>query len=199
MVFSYFSGIVDENDHLPEAPYPGRLSHLLPWRTEEFLPLPPGDAGVLDNGWKYQAWAERLTLLSEKNDSSVEVMAHYSDSPLEGLPAVVRHNVGHSGGELIYVSAQLDGGSQRELATEISRLWNIAPELPVHLRGKVEVVQRVDHYGTLYTFLINKTDLPVGVEPFLPGFSRHGLCRDPELPPYGVELFIKHSKVHATT
>src|SRR5690606_41279736 len=42
LLVTYFSGIVDENDHVRLGGYPGAFRDLLGVRTEEFAPLLPG-------------------------------------------------------------------------------------------------------------------------------------------------------------
>ncbi|MBG0818865.1 beta-galactosidase [Planomonospora sp. ID82291] len=44
LLVTYFSGIVDENDHIRLGGYPGAFRDLLGVRVEEFFPLPPGTA-----------------------------------------------------------------------------------------------------------------------------------------------------------
>ena len=74
LVTTYFSGIVDENDHVWLGGYPGALRDLLGIRIEEFGPLLDGEqrrrwttapTGTL--------WTDRITV----TDADVEVLARY--------------------------------------------------------------------------------------------------------------------------
>ena len=62
IVVTYFSGIVDEHDHVRLGGYPGAFRELLGIRTEEFLPLREGERVTLDDGTTADVWAEHLAL-----------------------------------------------------------------------------------------------------------------------------------------
>ncbi len=50
VLVTYFSGIVDEHDHVRLGGYPGAFRELLGVRVEEFAPLLPGATVTLDDG-----------------------------------------------------------------------------------------------------------------------------------------------------
>ncbi len=50
VVVTYWSGIVDEDDHIRLGGYPGAFRDLLGVRVEEFLPLRQGESVSLDDG-----------------------------------------------------------------------------------------------------------------------------------------------------
>src|SRR3954454_25361568 len=58
VVVTYFSGIVDERDHVRLGGYPGALRDLLGVRVEEFFPLPPGDRVALSGYGAGETWSE---------------------------------------------------------------------------------------------------------------------------------------------
>ena len=60
LVTTYFSGIVDENDHIWLGGYPGALRDLLGIRIEEFAPLLDGESVALDNGVAGTLWTDRI-------------------------------------------------------------------------------------------------------------------------------------------
>ncbi|BCJ48874.1 beta-galactosidase [Actinoplanes sp. NBRC 14428] len=97
LVTTYFSGIVDEHDHVWLGGYPGALRELLGIRIEEFAPLPDGDRATLDNGTAGTLWTDRIEVTGE----GVEVLARYGD----GRPAITRRE--HAGGSAAYVSTRL--------------------------------------------------------------------------------------------
>nr|BFE72605.1 hypothetical protein GCM10020092_059060 [Actinoplanes digitatis] len=84
LVTTYFSGIVDEHDHVWLDGYPGPLRELLGIRVEEFAPLPDDERAELDNGLTGTLWTDRLTVTG----ADVEVLASYSD----GGPAITRRH-----------------------------------------------------------------------------------------------------------
>ncbi len=63
LVTTYFSGIVDENDHVWLGGYPGALRDLLGIRIEEFAPLLDGETVELDNGGTGTVWTDRIDVV----------------------------------------------------------------------------------------------------------------------------------------
>ena len=86
----YFSGIVDENDHIRLGGYPAPFRELLGITVEEFFPLRTGERVHLttDSGeeWTSGLWTELMTA------DGCDVVASYSDGPLVGHPAVTRNS-----------------------------------------------------------------------------------------------------------
>ena len=58
LVVTYFSGIVDENDHIRLGSYPGAFSDLLGVRMEEFFPLRAGESLRLSTFGAGSRWSE---------------------------------------------------------------------------------------------------------------------------------------------
>ena len=58
LLVTYFSAIVDENDHIRLGGYPGGLRDLLGVRFEEFFPLAPGDSVALSSFGTGTVWSE---------------------------------------------------------------------------------------------------------------------------------------------
>ena len=151
VVVTYFSGIVDEHDHIRLGGYPGAFRELLGVRTTEFLPLLEGQRVGVDGlgGTSVGAdtWTEDLEL------AGAEAVASYIDGPAAGLPAVTRRQVGS--GTAWYVTTRLDpDGTDRlveRLVAEagVERLPGASP--------LVEVTRRVDE-TTSWLFVINHGD-----------------------------------------
>ncbi|MBE1878743.1 beta-galactosidase [Myceligenerans pegani] len=105
VLITYFSGIVDENDHIRLGGYPGAYRDLLGVRTEEFFPLQEGEsvrvsgASLPGGGLTADLWTEKSTVTD-----GVEVIAAYDDGPLPGGPAITRRTV-PAGGDPGTVSA----------------------------------------------------------------------------------------------
>ena len=98
---TYFSGIVDEHDHIRLGGYPGAFRELLGIRVEEFTPLREGEQV---HGWttdrSADVWSEHLHL------AGAEAVASYVDGPVPGVPAVTRH--AHGEGTAWYLATRLD-------------------------------------------------------------------------------------------
>ncbi|MEV8064820.1 beta-galactosidase [Streptomyces sp. NPDC085995] len=160
LVTTYFSGIVDENDHVWLGGYPGALRELLGIRIEEFGPLLAGDTVALDDATTGSLWTDRITVTAPET----EVLSHYRTGACAGRPAVTRRPTGK--GSAAYVSTRLGA---RDLAALLPRLLEPAgvhSELPASVRGAVETIVRRGAGGR-FVFLVNRTDVTVAV----PGVS----------------------------
>jgi beta-galactosidase len=160
LVTTYFSGIVDENDHIHLGGYPGPLRELLGLRIEEFAPLPEGTRVALDDGSTGTLWSDRITV------TGAEVWTRYADGPLAGGAAVTRRAL-PGGGSAAYVSTRLDDAHRTALLKRLLVEAGVASELPEDLRGRVELTVRAGE-GAEYHFLANRTDEPVELHQ-LPG------------------------------
>ncbi|WP_308283173.1 beta-galactosidase [Pseudonocardia nigra] len=143
VLVTYFSGIVDENDHVRLGGYPGAFRELLGVRAEEFAPLRPGETVTLDDGSTAGLWTEVLTA------SDAEVLARYADGPLAGTPALTRRTVGAGGAW--YLATRLDESATAALADRLTRDAGVA-RMDAPLPG-VEVVRR-----GRYLFVLNRGD-----------------------------------------
>ncbi|MFY1651306.1 beta-galactosidase [Solwaraspora sp. WMMB762] len=152
LVTTYFSGIVDEHDHIWLGGYPGALRDLLGIRIEEFGPLPDGAQVLLDTGATGQLWTDRVTV----TDPQVEVLASYRTGEYAGRPAVTRRTVG--AGSAGYVSTRLGVSDLAGVLASFATAAGVTSDLPERLRGRVELAVRGEHW-----FLINRTDEPVSL------------------------------------
>ncbi|GAA5037503.1 beta-galactosidase [Streptomyces siamensis] len=183
LVTTYFSGVVDENDHVWLGGYPGALRELLGIRVEEFGPLldgdtadvrlgdgvPDGAAGRVTSG---TLWTDRISV----DDPEVEVLARYLTGPFADRPAVTRRTLGR--GSATYVSTRLGPDGLSGLLPALLAHAEVGSELPDGARGKVELAVRRDAAGR-YLFLVNRTDEPVPVagltgEPLTGGAEEDG-------------------------
>ncbi|MFD3918865.1 beta-galactosidase [Streptomyces sp. NPDC058595] len=154
LVTTYFSGVVDENDHIWLGGHPGALRELLGIRIEEFGPLLDGESVALDGAGAGTLWTDRITV----TDPEAEVLARYRTGAYAGRPAVTRRTAGR--GSAAYVSTRLGVNGLAGLLPELLAPAGVVSELPVPLRGIVEQVVRRDA-GSRYLFLVNRTDGPV--------------------------------------
>ncbi|MFG3704779.1 beta-galactosidase [Micromonospora sp. NPDC047670] len=144
---TYFSGIVDEHDHIRLGGYPGAFRELLGIRVEEFFPLRAGERVTLDDGSTADVWTEWL------HAEGAHVLAAYADGPLPGVPALTRHAAG--AGAAWYVGTRLDAAATDRLVARLVAEAGVRPaaRAPVD----VEVVRRRDGDRS-WLFVVNHTD-----------------------------------------
>ncbi|WP_109005129.1 beta-galactosidase [Streptomyces rishiriensis] len=171
LVITYFSGVVDENDHVWLGGYPGALRDLLGIRIEEFGPLLAGESVELDDSTRGTLWTDRITVA----DGATDVLAHYRSGVHAGRPAVTRRSTGD--GSASYVSTRLGVDGLRSLLPRLLEPAGVSSELPSQARGSVELTVRRGPEGR-FLFLVNRTDETVRV----PGFDGEVLlgARDAE-------------------
>ncbi|WP_436529542.1 beta-galactosidase [Actinoplanes sp. HUAS TT8] len=159
LVTTYFSGIVDQNDHIWPGGYPGALRDLLGIRIEEFGPLLDGETVELSNGTVGTLWTDHLDV----TDPATEVLAEYRSGDQAGRAAITRRAIGS--GSAAYVSTRLGPRGLSVLLPDLLERAAVSSELAPELRGRVELAIRSGH-----RFLINRTDEPVdlGVDGLLP-------------------------------
>ncbi|MEV7268201.1 beta-galactosidase [Micromonospora aurantiaca] len=148
-VVTYFSGIVDEHDHIRLGGYPGAFRDLLGVRVEEFFPLREGGTVRLDDGARADVWTEWL------HAEGAEVLAAYTDGPLPGVPALTRHAVG--AGAAWYVGTRLDDEATDRLVARLLAETGVRP--PVRAPAGVEVVRRRSADRS-WLFVVNHTTEP---------------------------------------
>jgi len=138
VLVTYFSGIVDEHDHVRLGGYPGAFRALLGVRSEEFAPL--RTPVTLDDGSGADLWSEVLTV------TDAEAVASHAD----GTPAVTRN------GSAWYVATRLDATATATLAERVAVAAGV--RLAEGARAGVEIVRR-----GRYLFVLNGSDSPAEV------------------------------------
>lgn len=151
LVTTYFSGIVDENDHIWLGGYPGALRDVLGIRIEEFGPLLAGDSVLLDDSTTGTLWTDRI----EVTDPDTEVLSRYTDGPQAGGPAITRRTAGT--GSATYVSTRLGADGLKTLLPRLLGPAGVESELPAAARGVVEQTVRTGPGGR-FEFLVNRGD-----------------------------------------
>ncbi|KAA0929072.1 beta-galactosidase [Streptomyces apricus] len=167
LVTTYFSGVVDENDHVWLGGHPGALRDLLGIRIEEFGPLLEGDSVELDGAATGTLWTDRIDV----TDPAVEVLARYRTGAYAGRPAVTRRATGQ--GSAAYVSTRLGPGGLAGLLPALLGPAGVESELPEEARGPVELTVRRGPGGR-FLFLVNRSDDSVA----LAGFAGEVLVGD---------------------
>ncbi|HEY8812880.1 MAG TPA: beta-galactosidase [Candidatus Dormibacteraeota bacterium] len=157
VVLSFFSGVVDPNDHVRLGGYPAPFRGLLGLRVEDFLPLAAGkQVGVrFTAGGEGQGelWSEVI------EPQGADVLATFAGGDLDGRPAVTGHSFGK--GYANYLGTRLDAGS---MAALLHQAWidaGVAPEFAAP--PGIEAVRRHTASGSSLLFLLNHRDEPVTV------------------------------------
>jgi len=106
LVFGPFSGVVDENNHVPDTGFLGELSQVFGIRVEEYWPIVNPVQVELASGEKSIArnWTEFIHA-----DEEVRVIATYSNGPLSGRPAATEHKFGEGQASYISFDAEASG------------------------------------------------------------------------------------------
>lgn len=154
VVVTYFSGIVDECDHIRLGGYPGAFRDLLGVSCEEFTPLREGEQVRLSTGYTATVWAEDLRA------TGADVVATFADGPVPDGPAITRRV--HGSGSTWYVATRLDQAGLGDLAGAVVRDAGVAPIASVQA-GKPELTRRVAEDGRSWVFVINHADEPAVV------------------------------------
>ena len=167
VVVTYFSGIVDEHDHVRLGGYPGAFRDLLGIRVGEFTPLLAEEVVHLDDGTVADVWTEDVEL------RGAQAVRRYLDGPVPGGPAVTRHQL--AGNAAWYVGCRLPQPATDALVSRLLEEAGIPPgpaASTVGSRGVERVRRRADD-GTGWLFVINHTAEAVQVE-----ISGHELVSD---------------------
>jgi len=155
LVVSFFSGVVDETEAVPDGPYPGMLRDVLGLTVEEFHPLAQGtQVTVVEGDGTIGAEASGTDFVADTWSETVRLrgaraISWFSTGPDAGLPAVTRHDEG--AGTAWYVATRPSPAGLDALLTRVCR--EAACSEPVRSLG-VEAVRRHGQ-DTSYLFLLN--------------------------------------------
>ncbi len=158
---TYFSGVVDEHDHVRPGGYPGAYRDLLGVRVEEFAPLLAGASVALSDGSSARVWSEYA------RTAGADTLATYAEGATAGSPALTVHAYGC--GRAWYVGTELDDTRFAALVDDLLHERGVRTRA---LPPGVEVLRRTAD-GVDWLFLINHTDADVDVE-----VSGHDLLTD---------------------
>lgn len=153
-VTTYFSGIVDENDHAVLGGYPGAFSEMLGIRVEEWAPLFDHERVTLDDGSFGTIWTEEIEVIDAK------VLRRYADGDTSGSPAITCNRYGQ--GTATYVSTRLENDLAK-LLPDLLASAGVCSDLPEPLRGAVDHVIRTDG-RTKWDFYINRGGMEVQLD-----------------------------------
>jgi beta-galactosidase len=157
LVMSFWSGVVDERDHVWPSGYAATLQHVLGVRVEE---VDAGRSGaiVTQDGdvFRWDGWSDVIELRGAAE------IAVYSDGPHEGSAAVTRHGFGR--GAAYYLGTRPEEAYVRLLLRRACAEADLTA--PFDAPAGVEVVRR-ERSGRSFLFALNHCDELVEVG--LPG------------------------------
>jgi beta-galactosidase len=188
LVMSFFSGIVDQFEHIRLGGYPEPFRRLLGLEVVDWLPLADGEEvklkfadGTLSRG---DLWSELIA------PAGAEVLAQFSGSTLDGHPAVTSHKFGE--GRAIYIGTRPDAAAMARILRGAAAEAGVKPV--IEAPAGVSAVRRGGPRSSLL-FLLNHRDVPVDVPVADPGTNlvdgsevHRGLLR---LGPHGVAVIRK--------
>ncbi|HET7414616.1 MAG TPA: beta-galactosidase [Arthrobacter sp.] len=142
---TYFSGIVDPDDRIRAGGYPGAFRKMLGIRTDEFYPLKPDQRLGLDDGSEASIWSERIEL------RGADTVARFTGGPLEGGPAITRHEYGR--GKAWYVGTTINDAAMTQLVTDAAAQAGVTPDRQPGFNDAEVMRRRNSCYE--YVFIIN--------------------------------------------
>ena len=164
VLLTYFSGTVDEHDHVRLGGYPGAFRDLLGVRVEEFAPLPPGARARVStppgsavpalDGQEGSVWSEWL-----RAEDGTDVVAAFVDGPSAGEPALTRRRLGD--GAAWYSTTRFSPGGTNAVVAALCAAAGVAPTVP-GLPVGVDAVRRAGPAGS-WVFVIDHTGAGVDV------------------------------------
>ncbi|MBZ0277687.1 MAG: beta-galactosidase, partial [Anaerolineae bacterium] len=156
LVMTYFSGIVDEREHIQLGGYPALLRDVVGLRVEEWQPLLPGEtASLADSAGQSVSGEHWVDLL---HPTTAEVLARYTAGFFSGRAAITRNRFGD--GHAYYIGTRPDSAYMVSLLRQICADAGVAPL--VKADTGVEASLRVNG-DARYLFLINHTGLSASV------------------------------------
>jgi len=165
LVMSFFSGIVDENEHIRLGGYPATFSQMLGLLVEEYAPFAedPAKALTTSDGQHFNCtlWADIIHL------RGAEPLASFESDYYAGSPAITRHQFGKGWG--FYLGTELDPAGMGWLL-ERAILQAGAKAAAPHLPADVEALRRTDGKKS-WLFLLNHSGRAVKVPLQQAGFD----------------------------
>jgi beta-galactosidase len=146
LVMAFFSGVVDEHEHLWPGGHPAPLRETLGIEVEEYVPYAEAQTNgcVRDGGERFgcSVWSDVIRL------AGARALATYERGYYAGSPAITQHAFGH--GTAFYVGTVPDQCGTEWLLAQACRTAGIGPVVPNAPAG-VELVRRTN--GT-HTWLL---------------------------------------------
>jgi len=158
LLATYFSGIVDENEHALVGGYPARLREVLGLWVEEWLPLGPEERRTVRFGGRGGRKAVVRDWCEVVHPERAEVLARYVDGAAAGEAAITRQRFG--AGAAYYLSTRPEAPALGALLDEVCAAGGVAPLLTAP--AGVELAVR-ENGGRRFMFLLNHNERRVRV------------------------------------
>ncbi|MCL4395575.1 MAG: beta-galactosidase [Chloroflexi bacterium] len=163
LLTTFFSGIVDTNDHVRLGGYPAPFRDLLGLWVEEFVVYPDtreNSVQAYDRVFGCRLWSDVL------HTTTAEVLARYREDYFAGSPAITRQRSGQ--GTSYYLGTVLD---DEGLAWLFDRVCDDAEVRGFeNVPSGVELVRRTDDTHA-WLFVLNHSDAPVEIPLSEPGLE----------------------------
>jgi beta-galactosidase len=184
LIMGFFSGIVDEREHVRPGGYPAPFRRLLGIRIDEFGALADGqELDVMFAGGgqgRSDLWADPIEL------EAAEAIATYAGGPLGGRPALTRNRLGQ--GTAYYVGTRLQSEAMARFLAKILNEHDLRP--PLETPAGVEVVRRSAGARSL-VFVLNHSEDTVEVKlnrPLEDLLTRRESSKILSLEPFGLAI-----------
>jgi beta-galactosidase len=152
LVMSFFSGIVDERDHIRLGGYPAPFREMLGLLVEDFVPISAGEENSIlahdSASYSCDFWADLVHL------EGAESLASYERDFYAGTPAVTRHVFGN--GVAYYLGTRPEEGYTKLLLEKIRDETGVRP--PLEAPPGVEVVRRKSEKASFLFVLNHKSE-----------------------------------------
>ncbi|MFN3335727.1 MAG: beta-galactosidase, partial [Caldilinea sp.] len=149
VAIGFFSGIVDENEHIRLGGYPAPFRKLLGIRVEEFAPMAEGERNAVQftdgTTAPCDLWADVIDL------EGANALASFVGNFYAGRPAITEHSFGR--GRAFYIGTRLEAESMGALLGRICASAGVAPL--INAAPGVEVVRRRREDGGELWFVLN--------------------------------------------
>jgi beta-galactosidase len=149
LVVSFFSGIVDPNEHVRLGGYPAPFRKFLGIRVEEFAPMAVGQVEGVRFADGSEApcdlWADVIDL------EGAHALATFTSNFYAGGPAITEHAYEH--GRAIYIGTRLAPEAMAGLVGRICAETGV--HAPLDVPQGVEVVARRGSDNQRYLFVLN--------------------------------------------
>jgi beta-galactosidase len=157
LLMSFFSGIVDENEHIQLGGYPAPFSDMLGLVVEEYAPYAETQSNTIrtKDGREFQCtfWSDVIHL------KNAESLANFEQDYYTGAPAITHNRFGQ--GNAFYVGTLPDPSGMEWLLDHICQSADIRP-LGVTAPAGVELLQRVGETSA-FVFALNHSNERVKV------------------------------------
>ena len=157
LVMSFFSGIVDENEHIRLGGYPAPFREMLGLVVEEYVPYPEQQSNSIctNDGKEFQCtfWSDVIHLKNAKSIATYE-QDYYAESP-----AITQNTFGK--GNAFYVGTVPDNNGMEWLIEQVYKMAGVQ-SVSANVPAGIEILQRVNRESS-FIFVLNHSNEKVAV------------------------------------